>query len=140
MVRPRIFDDEVVTRAVELVIGCGSIHQAHRMLEEELRETGQRVPCFESVRSWANQSKEAMELVHADNKREMVAIASDAARAWGQRAIEAAVALKEDGSYVVPHGQVMVPYGIAMQRRTDWESTGNKGNQMNVQFNLVTRG
>lgn len=139
MVRPRIFGDEVVTRAIELVIGSGSIHQAHRMLEEELEAAGQRVPCWDTMRTWANQSKEAMELVHADNKREMVAIASDAARAWGQRALEAAVALKEDGSYAVPHGQVMVPYGIAMQRRTDWESTSNKGNQMNVQFNLVTR-
>ena len=118
MVRPRIFDDALVTRAVELVIGCGSIHQAHRVLEEELKAAGLPVPGYESVRSWASQSKEAMELVHADNKREMVAIASDAARAWGQRALEAAVALKEDGSYAVPHGQVMVPYGIAMLVRT----------------------
>jgi hypothetical protein len=132
-----MFDDAVVERAVELVIGSGSIHQAHRELVEEME--GQRTPCFESVRSWANQSKEAMDIVHADNKREMVAIASDAARAWGHRAVEAAVAVKEDGTYVVPHGQVMVPYGIAMQRRTDWENTGNKGNVMNFQYNLVTR-
>lgn len=139
MVRPRIFDDALVTRAVELVIASGSIAQAHHTLEEELTAAGQPVPGYETVRSWANQSKEAMELVYADTKREMLAIASDAARAWGQRAVEAAVALKEDGSYAVPHGQVMVPYGIAMQRRTDWESTGNKGNQLNVQFNLVTK-
>ncbi|KKM20847.1 hypothetical protein LCGC14_1641410 [marine sediment metagenome] len=132
-----MFNDEVVARAIELVIGSGSIYQAHRALEEEMK--GQHVPVYESVRSWAHQSKEAMEAVHADNKREMVAIASDAARAWGQRAVEAAVAIKEDGSYAVPHGQVMVPYGIAMQRRTDWENVGSKGNQMNVQFNLVTR-
>jgi hypothetical protein len=139
MVRPRIFDDSVIERAVELVIGSGSIHQAHRDLVKEMEAQGLRVPGYEAVRSWANKSKEAMELVHADNKIEMVAIASDAARAWGQRAVEAAVALKEDGSYVVSHGQVMVPYGIAMQRRTDWENVGSKANQMNVQFNLVTR-
>jgi hypothetical protein len=139
MVRPRTFDDAVVERAVELVIASGSIAQAHHTLEEEMTAVGQPVPGYESVRFWANQSKEAMELVHADTKKEMVAIASDAARAWGQRAVEAAVALKEDGSYVVPHGQVMVPYGIAMQRRTDWESTGNNANQLSVQFNLVTR-
>lgn len=139
MVRPRIFDDEVVGRAIELVIANGSIHQAHQALEEELTAAGKRVPGYESVRSWANQSKEALEVINTETKTEMIVLATDAARAWGQRALEAAVALKEDGSYVVPHGQVMVPYGIAMQRRTDWENTGNKGNQMNVQFNLVTR-
>ena len=139
MVRPRTFDDATVERAVELVIATSSIARAHHTLEEEMEAVGREAPGYESVRFWANKSKEAMELVHTDNKKEMVAIASDAARAWGQRAVEAAVAVKEDGSYAVPHGQVMVPYGIAMQRRTDWENTGSKGNQMNVQFNLVTR-
>jgi hypothetical protein len=139
MVRPRIFDNEVRTRALALVIGSGSIHQAYCVLKEELEAEGRRPPAYNTLQVWAQQSKEAMEIVHADTKQEMIAIASDAVRAWGQRALEAAIALKEDGSYAVPHGQVMVPYGISMQRRSEWENTGNKGNQMNVQFNLVTR-
>ena len=39
----------------------------------------------------------------------------------------------------ISDSQVPVAYGIAMQKRTEWENTGSKGNQMNVQFNLVTR-
>ena len=129
------FPDDVVRRSIEVMLDTKSVADAHRILIHEFNPC----PAYETLWRWARQSEECLQAVTGDKKRQLVAIASDAAAAWGQRAIEAAMAKNEDGSYVVGHTQTMVPYGISMQRRTDWESAGAKAPMVAFQVNLRTR-
>ena len=126
MVRPRIFDDEVVTRALSLMLSTNSVRQAHEILKEEMDEP----PAYKTLTQWGRTNTEVVEALHRSRKDQMVAVASDVAEAYAERMLEVVDELSPS--------QIPVAYGISMQRRTDWESTGNKGNQMNVQFNLVT--
>ena len=69
--------------------------------------------------------------LRGDRKSELVAMASDVMEVYAAEAIEAAPKLN-------PY-QKVIGYGISSQRRTDWESAGNRGSQLNVQFNFVRR-
>lgn len=139
---PHGFSDDVVERALTLMLETQSIHQAQRYLEQEMlaQDKNALVPAYDTFLMWARQREGVNHAIHADRKRDMVAVSSDAAMAWGQRSLEAAQAKDENGKYVVTHRESAYHYGIAMQRRTDWESAGSKGNQLNVQFNLTSGG
>ena len=128
------FPADVVTRAVSLIIEHRSIADAWRILKAELEAKGKPSPVYSTVTSWARQSEGCLAALSQENKREMMAISSDAARAWGGRMIELA-----DSDQEFSPKQIGVNFGISMERRADWEK-GGTGNQMNVQFNLVTRG
>lgn len=131
---PHGFPDATVQRAIALMLGAQSVRQAHRMLQAEMETQGLPVPAYETLWLWARQSEECYQALTGESKRELVSIATDAARAWGANMIELA-----DSDAAIKPTEVGINYGISMQRRTDWESAGSKGSQLNVQFNLVTR-
>jgi hypothetical protein len=131
---PHGFPDDVVKRAIVLMLGSQSVAQAHRLLKAELEAQGLSVPVYETLWLWARQSEECYQAVTGETKREMVALSTDAARVWGAKTIALAGSARD----MTPK-EVGINYGISMERRTDWESAGSKGNQLNVQFNLVTR-
>lgn len=126
---PHGYPSEVVTHALELVIGCQSVAEAHRLLEEEMTDAEVTPPTYSSVSLWARQSEECLAALEAGSKREMVGIASDAARAWGGKMVALA------GSKAVSDRDTGINYGIAMQRRADWESTGQRATGVAIQFN-----
>ena len=59
----------------------------------------------------------------------MVALASDVASAASQRMIQALPNLSDS--------QMPVAYGIAMQRRTDWDKVGQAGPSTAIQINIT---
>lgn len=126
MVRPRIFDDEVVKRALSLMLSTNSVRQAYEILKEEMEQP----PAYKTLTQWGRTNAEVLEAIHRSRKDQMIAVASDVAEAYGERMLSVVDELSPS--------QIPVAYGISMQRRTDWENIGSKGNQMNVQFNLVT--
>ncbi len=135
----RGFPDDVVQRALVLMLETENIPQAQRQLEREMvAENGDAlVPAYDTLVMWARQSKDVITAIHADRKRDMVLVSSDAAMAWGVRSLEASQARDEKGRYEVSHRESAYHYGIAMQRRTDWDKVGQAGPTMNVQFNIT---
>jgi len=125
------FPDDVVTRALALVVETGSVAEAWRVLQREMTEGEEGlVPDYKTVWMWARQHEDVIRHIQTNRKREMQAIASDVAVETADRALRALEGLSD--------GQVYVPYGIAMQRVTDLYSDRG-GPVAAVQFNLVTR-
>ena len=129
---PGGFPDHIKERAIELVLISGSVAQAHDQLIAELVDSGMPCPNYKTLWAWARHNQDVIDHLRPERKAEMVAMASDAAAGATERMLEALPKLSDS--------QIPVAYGIAMQRRTDWESAGSKGNQLNVQFNLTSGG
>ena len=136
---PHGFPDWVVERAVVLMLETTSVHQAQRILEREMlaKDWAALVPAYDTLLMWARQHKDVIPAIHGDRKRDMIAVSSDAAQAWGVRALEAATARDEHGKYAVSHRESAYHYGIAMQRRTDWDKTGQAGPSTAIQINIT---
>ncbi len=132
------YPDDAVVLALSVIRDGGSLRQACRAVG---REFGKE-PHASTVHDWAQNSKEAIAALQPEERRQWQILAGQVYTAWANRALEAATARKEDGSYAVSHTQVMVPFGIAKDAVKVIEDTVNprSGNMMNVQFNLVTRG
>ena len=128
---PYGFPDPIVQRALMYCMESKSVAIGHRRLKHELEGWGLPVPDYDTIWTWAKQSEECYRAVTGERKREMVALSSDVAQAVSQRMLQALPGLSDS--------QMPVTYGIAMQRRTDWDKTGQSGPTMNVQFNLRTR-
>ncbi len=126
---PGGFPKWVRDRALLLCETTGSIAAAQRQLATEMEGSDLPVPSYKGMWIWARQAKDVIALMSKDRKEEMVATATDVAAEAAEYFLEAMPKLSPS--------QMPVAYGIAMQRRTDWESSGSKGNQLNVQFNLV---
>lgn len=136
----RGFDDEVVGRALALMLTTGNVAEAYRALKEELEAGGAKViPAYDTLLMWARQQEDVITAIHADKKRDMVARSEDAVSAWAGRMVEAATARDESGKYTVPDSQVYLNYGTAQDKRTNWENAGSKAPAMAVQFNFVKR-
>ncbi len=136
---PGGFPDSTIQRAIELLLESRSVAQAYTRLKAELEARDQVAPAYQTVWTWAKAHEEVIGAIGGYEKGDMVSVCSDAAMAWAGRMIDAAESRKEDGSYVVPDTQVYLNYGTTMDKRTNWERGGGTGQQMNVQFNLVTR-
>jgi hypothetical protein len=136
--RPVLFDRmypsyprEIVERALELMEAHGTVHGAHVALKAEMAEKELKGPSYNALWRWAQEKETLLERLQGGRKEQLVAVASDVAMRASERMLTAL-----DG---ISDSQVPVAYGIAMQRRTDWEKANSSSNQMNVQFNLVTR-
>ncbi len=125
------FPKWVRDRALLLCKESGSVAAAQRRLEAEMAGSGLPAPSYQGMWIWVRREQDVIAAMTGDRKNEMVASSTDVAAEAAERMLEALPRLSP--------GQMPVAYGIAMQRRTDWESAGSKGNQLNVQFNLVTR-
>ncbi len=128
---PDGFPKWVRDRALLLCKETSSVASAQRQLQTELADSGLPTPSYQGVWAWARREKDVIAALRGDRKEEMVASATDVAAEATERMLEAFPKLSP--------GQMPVAYGIAMQRRTDWERPGGAGNVMNVQWNLVTR-
>jgi hypothetical protein len=117
---PYGFPDGVVKRALLFVHESGSVALGWRRLRAELEQGGMPVPDYHSVWNWVRDDAECFNAVTGPKKREMVAISEDVARLTAERLIQAIPNLSD--------GQAAVPYGIAMQKRTDWERSQGAGN------------
>jgi hypothetical protein len=122
---------EIVERALTLMDEHRSVHAAQVALKEEMAAKGLIGPSYNALWRWAQEKETLLDHLHGGRKEQLVAVASEVATEAAGRMLEALPNLSDS--------QIPVAYGIAMQRRTDWENTGSKSNQMNVQFNLVTR-
>jgi len=125
------YPDAVVSRALALMLEHGSVGHAWYALRAELEAKGQPVPDYSTLWTWGRAHQDVIERLGASKKRDMVAMCDDVATAATQRLLQALPNLSDS--------QLAVPWGIAMQRRTDWENAGAKGPVAAVQFNLVTR-
>lgn len=124
---PNGYSDTVRVRALSLVAQSRSVASAYRALKVELEAKGQMAPGYVTVFEWSRDSGVISE--GSEARKEIEALSGDVARDYAEAMIEARPHLS--------HSQIPVPYGISMQRYTDWMSAGHKGNQLNVQFNLV---
>lgn len=129
---PRDFDQETYRRALELIEESVNVARAHRALRVELEAKGKPVPSYATCYQWAAKSKGLLEKLRADKTEEIIAVSGEVALAMSD-------ALLESGYEAVSPSQLAILYGIAMQRRTEWDKTGHKsGNPVNVQFNFYT--
>ena len=124
---PAGFPDGVVQRSLTLMMETGSVRQALAILQREYDPC----PAYPTLWMWAHESEQCLEAVRSDKKRDVVAIYADASMAFGERMVGVADRL--------PDSQVAVPAGIVTQRYTELIRPVGGGNQLNVQFNLVTR-
>ena len=110
---PHGFPKDVVQRGLELMLESGSIHQAQLRLGAELRVRDERAICpgWSTLLDWARENKDVIARIHADRKRDMVALGYDASMASGQRMLAAIPNL--------PDSQIAVPHGIVWQRQTE---------------------
>ena len=126
---PYGFPDSVVKRALMYCQESESVAQAHRRLRAEFEPWGLTCPGYETLWLWVKQSEECYAAVTGDKKREMVALSSEVAQEAAGRMIRALPGLSDS--------QIPVAYGIAMQRRTDWDKTGQAGNIQAIQINIT---
>lgn len=129
---PYGFPDSVVKRALVYCQESESVALGHRRLRAELELGGMPCPEYETVWLWCKQDKECYEAVTGPRKREMVALSSEVASEAAGRMIQALPRLSDS--------QIPVAYGIAMQRRTDWDKVGQAGSVQAVQFNVTVGG
>lgn len=129
---PYGFPEPIVQRALMYCLESKSVAIGHRRLKHELEGWGLPCPDYHSVWNWAKQSEECLQAVTGDRKREMVALASDVASAASERFLGALPSLSDS--------QMPVAYGIAMQRRTDWDKVGQPGTVQAVQINITSGG
>jgi hypothetical protein len=122
---------EIVERALELMEECRSVHAAMQALKVELEAKGFEGPGYTTMWRWAQERETLLDRLQVSRKDQLITVSSEVALKASERMLTAL-----DG---ISDSQVPVAYGIAMQKRTEWENTGSKSNQMNVQFNWVTR-
>lgn len=128
---PPCYPKEIVERALTLMEEHRSVYGAYTALKAEMAEDGFLGPGYTAMWRWAQERETLLDRLQVSRKDQLVAVASEVAAEAAGRMLEALPKLSDS--------QIPVAYGIAMQRRTDWEKTASSGNQMNVQFNLVTR-
>ena len=126
------FPDPVVQRALLFCMESKSVARAHRRLKAELEGWGTVAPDYHTVWEWAKAHEECYQAVTGDRKREMLALSSDVASTYASRMLDAAPNLHDS--------QIPVAYGIAMQRRTDWDKVGQAGAVAAVQINISAGG
>ena len=129
---PYGFPDSVVKRALLYCMESTSVALGHRRLKAEFDAWGLTCPEYETMWMWAKQSEECYTSITGDKKREMVALSSEVAQEAAGRMIRALPALHDS--------QIPVAYGIAMQRRTDWDKTNTPATVQAVQFNVTVGG
>lgn len=134
---PHGYPFDVVGLALVCCLETRSVAEGHRKLRRELEVHGQAAPDVRTVLNWVRASEQCYSAVTGSDKREMVALASDAARSWALRSLEAADARNWDGKYAVSHRESAYHYGIAMQRRTDWDRVGQAGPSTAIQINIT---
>ncbi len=136
--KPRLspYPDEAIVLALSVIQGGGSYRDAARAVQGQM---GKR-PDHSTVRKWMLHSAEAFAKLQPEKKREWEDLAGQVFEAWSKRALEAAEARKEDGSYAVSHQQCMIGFGIAKDGlRSVLEAVQSKsGPMVAVQFNLRT--
>ena len=130
---PHGFPDDVVQRGLELMLELGSVHQAQLQLAREMLvgDKDAVVPAWTTMLGWARENKDVIERIHADRKRDMVALGYDASIASGQRMLAAIPNL--------PDSQIAVPHGIVWQRQTELIKEGPAMVQA-IQLNVSTGG
>ena len=129
--RPVVYPDETVRRALVYMQETGSPGSALHMLERELPV--EQVPSYTTLWDWARAHKDVIVAIReTEKKRDMVRMADDAASDATGRMIQALPNLSDS--------QIPVAYGIAMQRRTDWERAGQAGTVIPIQLNVSTGG
>ncbi len=130
---PRDFDQDTYRRALELIEESVNVARAHRALKAELELKGKPVPSYATCYQWAAKSKDLLDKLREDKREEIIAISGEVALAMSD-------ALLESGYEAISPSQLAILYGIAMQRRTEWDKAGGSGGTLvNVQFNLVTK-
>ena len=129
---PYGFPDSVVKRALVYCQESESVALGHRRLRAEFEAWGLPCPEYETMWLWAKQDKECYDAVTGDKKRDMVALSSEVAQEAAGRMIRALPGLSDS--------QIPVAYGIAMQRRTDWDKVGQAGAVQAVQINITSGG
>ena len=127
---PHGFPDDVVQRALELMLESGSIHLAQQQLEREMVQEDKTavVPAWSTMCEWARADDDVISQIHRDRKRDMVALGFDASIASGQRMLAALPNL--------PDSQIAVPHGIIWQRQTDLLKDG-AANVQAIQINVT---
>ncbi len=129
---PRDFDQATYRRALELIEEYVNVARAHRMLRIELEAKGKPVPSYATCYTWAEKSKGMLGKLRADKTEEIIAVSGEVALAMSD-------ALLESQYEEISPSQLAILYGIAMQRRTEWDKTGRgSGKQVNVQFNFYS--
>ena len=129
---PYGFPDPIVQRALMYCLESKSVAIAHRRLKHDLERWGLPVPDYHSVWLWAKQSEECYQAVTGDRKREMLSLSSDVASTYASRMLDAAPNLHDS--------QIPVAYGIAMQRRTEWDKVGQPDSVTAIQVNVTSGG
>jgi hypothetical protein len=122
---------ETVTRALTLVEEHGGVYRGYKALAAEFEARGIRGPAYSTIWKWVSEREEVISRIDTHEKRKMSAISGEVAVDAAERMLEALPNLSDS--------QIPVAYGIAMQKRTEWENAGSKVPAVAVQFNLVTR-
>lgn len=126
---PYGFPDSVIKRALMYCQESESVALGWRRLRAELELGSLPCPEYETVWQWCKNDKECYEAVTGDKKRDMVALSSEVAQEAAGRMIRALPGLHDS--------QIPVAYGIAMQRRTDWDKVGQAGPSTAIQINIT---
>ncbi len=129
--RAPCYPKEIVERALTLMEEHRSVHAAQAALATEMEADGLKAPGYSTFWRWAQERETLLDRLQVGRKDQLVAVASEVAMKASERMLAALDTISDS--------QIPVAYGISMQKRTDWEQSGGKGNQLNVQFNLVTR-
>ncbi len=105
------FPADVVSRGLQLMLESASIHQAQIQLGVELRARDKDAICpgWSTLLDWAREEKNVIARIHADRKRDMMALGYDACMVSGQRMLEALPKL--------PDSQIAVPHGIVWDKQ-----------------------
>lgn len=130
---PYGFPDSVVKQALIYCRESESVALGWRRLTALLESGGMKhIPGYQRVWEWVKEDKECYDAVLSPNKRKMVAISEDVAEIAAERFIQALPNLSDS--------QAAVPYGIAMQKRTEWERVGQPGTVIPIQLNVSAGG
>ncbi|MEE9569456.1 MAG: hypothetical protein V3W37_08725 [Candidatus Binatia bacterium] len=123
------YPSDVRAEAVALVYETGNFHEAARCMAERYPD---RPPAHQIIMRWAKQADpEFCDALSAERKELLETGIMEMATKASQRLHTALDTIKDS--------QVAVPSGIAMDKALKLLEIRHGGNQMNVQFNLVTR-
>ena len=121
---------DIKAEAIAIVYETGNYHEAER---EMARRYPERSPANELIMKWFKQADPEHAKALSDERKEVLEVGiMEMATKAAHRLHQALETLKDS--------QVAVPSGIAMDKALKlMENKRGGGNQMNVQFNLVTR-
>ena len=125
---PYGFPDSVVRQALLYCKESESVALGWRKLRAEMESGDMPVPDYHTVWQWTRDDEECYQAVTGPKKREMIAISEDVAVLAAERFMQAIPNLSD--------GQTAVPYGIAMQKRTEWDRVAGPGNIQAIQINI----